>query len=67
MSLKLMRERVKMTGITPREEMIYDGQNLLKEEIERDVSFQPTMYFYDSAFTKTTKFDIMILATNTSN
>lgn len=48
MSLKLMRERVKMTGITPREEMIYDGQNLLKEEIERDVSFQPTMYFYDS-------------------
>lgn len=48
MSLKLMRERVKMTGITPREEMIYDGQNLLKEEIERDVSFQTTMYFYDS-------------------
>lgn len=48
MSLKLMKERIRITGTTPREEMIRDGQNLLKEEIEHDVSFQPTMYFYDS-------------------
>lgn len=48
MSLQLMKERVKYTGATPREEMIRDGQNLLKEELEHDSSYSPTMYFYDS-------------------
>lgn len=43
-----MKERIKCTGITPREEMIRDGQNLLKEELEHDTSYSPTMYFYDS-------------------
>lgn len=33
---------------TPREEMIRDGQNLLKEELEHDSSYSPTMFFYDS-------------------
>lgn len=48
MSFQLMRERMKITGYTPREEMIRDGQNLLKEELEYDSSYSPTMYFYDS-------------------
>ena len=48
MSLRLMKERMKISGVTPREEMIRDGQNLLKEELEHDTSFSPTMYFYDS-------------------
>ena len=48
MSLRLMKERVRVSGTTPREEMIRDGQNLLKEELEHDTSFSPTMYFYDS-------------------
>ena len=48
MSLQLMRERMKITGHTPREEMIRDGQNLLKEELEHDSSYSPTMFFYDS-------------------
>ena len=48
MSLHLMKERVKVSGITPREEMIRDGQNLLKEELEHDSSYSPTMFFYDS-------------------
>ena len=48
MSLQLMRERMKITGRTPREEMIRDGQNLLKEELEHDSSYSPTMFFYDS-------------------
>lgn len=43
-----MKERIKCTGDTPREEMIRDGQNLLKEELEHDTSYSPTMYFYDS-------------------
>ena len=47
MSLQLMRERMKITGHTPREEMIRDGQNLLKEELEHDSSYSPTMFFYD--------------------
>lgn len=47
MSLRLMKERIKCTGITPREEMIRDGQNLLKEELEHDSSYSPTVYFYD--------------------
>ena len=48
MSLRLMKERMKITGRTPREEMIRDGQNLLKEELEHDSSYSPTMFFYDS-------------------
>ena len=48
MSLQLMRERMKISGHTPREEMILDGQNLLKEELEHDSSYSPTMFFYDS-------------------
>ena len=48
MSLQLMKERMKITGRTPREEMIRDGQNLLKEELEHDTSYSPTMFFYDS-------------------
>lgn len=48
MSLQLMKERIKHSGITAREEMIIDGQNLLKEELVHDSSYSPTMYFYDS-------------------
>ena len=48
MSLQLMKERMKISGTTPREEMIRDGQNLLKEELEHDTSYSPTMYFYDA-------------------
>lgn len=48
MSLQLMKERMKISGITPRDEMIRDGQNLLKEELEHDTSYSPTMYFYDA-------------------
>ena len=48
MSFRLMKERIKVTGHTPREEMIRDGQNLLKEELEHDSSYSPTMFFYDS-------------------
>lgn len=48
MSLQLMKERMKISGFTPREEMIRDGQNLLKEELEYDTSYSPTMYFYDA-------------------
>ena len=48
MSLRLMKERMKISGFTPRDEMIRDGQNLLKEELEHDTSYSPTMYFYDA-------------------
>ena len=48
MSLRLMKERMKVSGISPRDEMIRDGQNLLKEELEHDTSYSPTMYFYDA-------------------
>lgn len=48
MSLQLMKERMKVSGISPRDEMIRDGQNLLKEELEHDTSYSPTMYFYDT-------------------
>ena len=47
MSLQLMRERIKHSGSTAREEMIIDGQNLLKEELEHDSSYSPTMYFWN--------------------
>ena len=48
MSLQLMKERMKISGVSPRDEMIRDGQNLLKEELEHDTSYSPTMYFYDA-------------------
>ena len=48
MSLRLMKERMKISGISPRDEMVRDGQNLLKEELEHDTSYSPTMYFYDA-------------------
>ena len=48
MSLRLMKERMKISGISPRDEMIRDGQNLLKEELEHDTSYSPNMYFYDA-------------------
>jgi len=47
MSLRLMKERVKHSGFTVREEMIIDGQNLLKEELEHDSSYSPTMFFWN--------------------
>lgn len=47
MSLQLMRERVKHSGSTTREEMIIDGQNLIKEELKHDSSYSPTMYFWN--------------------
>ena len=47
MSLQLMKERIKHSGCTAREEMIIDGQNLLKEELEHDSSYSPTMYFWN--------------------
>lgn len=47
MSLQLMKERLKCSGSTAREEMIIDGQNLLKEELEHDSSYSPTTYFWD--------------------
>ena len=52
MSLQLMKERIKCTGITPREEMIRDGQNILKEELEHDSSYSPTVYFYNPELKK---------------
>ena len=48
MSLQLMKERMKISGVSPRDEMIRDGQNLLKEELEHDTSYSPPMYFYDA-------------------
>lgn len=45
MSLQLMKERMDCRGNTPRKEMIRDGRNLLKEELEYDSSYSPTMYF----------------------
>ncbi len=48
MSLQLMKERIKRSGNTVREEMIRDGQNLLVEELEHDSSYSPTMYFWNS-------------------
>lgn len=42
-----MKERIKQSGSTAREEMISDGQNFLKEELEHDSSYSPTMYFWN--------------------
>ncbi len=47
MSFRLMKERIRHSGSTAREEMIIDGQNLLKEELEHDSSYSPTMYFWN--------------------
>ena len=47
MSLRLMKERIKHSGSATREEMIIDGQNLLKEELEHDSSYSPTMRFWN--------------------
>lgn len=47
MSLQLMKQRIKHSGSTVREEMIIDGQNLLNEELEHDSSYSPTMYFWN--------------------
>lgn len=47
-----MKERIKQSGFTAREEMIIDGQNLLKEELEHDSSYSPTVYFYDPVLGK---------------
>lgn len=45
MSLQLMKERVKISGVNTREEMIKDGADLLKSELGHDSSFSTTMYF----------------------
>ena len=42
-----MKERIKHSGSATREEMIIDGQNLLKEELEHDSSYSPTMRFWN--------------------
>lgn len=47
MSLLLMKERIKHGGSTVRDEMITDGQDLLKEELEYDSSYSSTMYFWN--------------------
>lgn len=47
MSLQLMKARMNRSGLTAREEMIRDGQNILQEELEHDASYSPTAYFYD--------------------
>lgn len=48
MSLQLMKARIKQSGSSAREEMIIDGQHLLKEELEHDSSYSPTMHFWNS-------------------
>ena len=47
MSLELMKKRITHSGRTPREEMIRDGQNITKEELEHDSSYSTTTYIYD--------------------
>ena len=42
-----MKARIKCSGSTVREEMIIDGQNLLKEELEHDSSYSPTLFFWN--------------------
>lgn len=46
MSLHLMKERIKQSGSSLREEMIRDGQNLLTEQLEHDTSYSPTVFFW---------------------
>lgn len=47
MSLELMKKRIAQSGQTVREEMIRDGQNILREELEHDSSYSPTLFIYD--------------------
>ena len=47
MSLRLMRERMRVSGDSPRSELIRDGQNLLIEELEHDSSYSPTIFFWN--------------------
>lgn len=46
MSLHLMKERIKQSGTSLREEMIRDGQNLLTKELEHDTSYSHTVFFW---------------------
>lgn len=48
MSLRLMKERMAISGVSQRNEMIADGQRLLNEELEYDSSYSPTMFVYDA-------------------
>lgn len=48
MSLELMKKRIAQSGISPREEMIIDGQNVLKEELKHDPSYSPTLFLYNT-------------------
>ena len=41
-----MKERIKQSGLSLREEMVRDGQNLLSEELEHDTSYSPTAFFW---------------------
>lgn len=43
---------LKQSGYSVREEMILDGQNVLKEELEHASSHSPTVYFYDPVLEK---------------
>lgn len=52
MSLQLMKYRMNNRGDTARDEMIRDGQNLLKEELEHDSSYSPTLLFYPYDYNK---------------
>ena len=52
MSLQIMKERINCRGNTPRGEMIRDGQNLLKEELEHDSSYSHTLLFYSYDYNK---------------
>ncbi len=43
-----MKKRIAYSGSSPREEMIRDSQNVLKEELEHDISYSTSSYIYDS-------------------
>lgn len=45
MSLQLMKERIKQSGNSLREEMTHGGQTLLREELENDPSYSSTIYY----------------------
>ena len=42
-----MKERLNCSGRTPRDEMLRDAQMVMCEEQEHDLSYLPTVYFYD--------------------
>ena len=42
-----MKKRIAQSGNTVREELIRDGQNILREELEHDSSYSPTLFLYD--------------------